>query len=242
MRWQPPTLTDERRRRIIQLLSAPERARWEAAASGEPGDRFLVGRMLLRELSAESLQIPLEAVTVLAVCPSCGGPHGRPDIIVDGAIPLRAGLSHTAGLVVAAVLPATRGSAMGIDVEAVAGSSERRAAIDALVPPDLRGARGARGHGHGTRGALRAWTRVEAVLKADGRGLRVDPRAVTLQWADGRLAVSVDGSEADYTVFDRGIGGRGLRRGAVLSIAIAEPVSGPTPGAGRAARSSTARP
>ena len=249
MRWQAPTLNDERRRRILEVLSAPEHRRWEATAtaSAEAADRFLVGRMLLRELSAETLGTPIESITVLAECPSCGGPHGRPSISVAGATALHATLSHTTGLVVAAILPPTSGSAIGIDVEAVAGagsgsdsdSDERLSAIEALVPRTADWRRGVLG-GRGIRSGLRAWTRVEAVLKADGRGLRVDPSAVALRPANGGLAASVDGSETRYVVFDRGIGGRGIGRGAVMSVAVADPVSEPSPRAGRAARSSTA--
>ncbi|KQQ94323.1 hypothetical protein ASF62_09375 [Leifsonia sp. Leaf325] len=242
VRWEASTPSDERRHRILELLSAPERARWESEPSDERRDRFLVGRMLLRELSADLLDLPLEAITVQAECPSCGGPHGIPRISVRGATTVHgataphAGLSRTTDLVVAVILPATAGSAVGIDVEALAGSPERLRAIDELVPvqPGLRGVSTA-------RATLRRWTRVEAVLKADGRGLLVDPRAVTVQRARGRLTASVTGSETGYTVIDRSIGS-GLRRRAVVSVAIAEAVSGPRPPAAPEARARTATP
>ncbi|MEL4317603.1 4'-phosphopantetheinyl transferase superfamily protein [Leifsonia sp. YIM 134122] len=236
VRWETSTPSQERRHRILELLSAPERARWEAATTEQGGDRFLVGRMLLRELSAELLGLPLEAITVQAECPSCGGPHGIPRISVHGAAAPHAGLSHTTDLVVAVILPATAGSAVGIDVETVAGSRERLTAIDELVPvqPGSRRVSTA-------RATLRRWTRVEAVLKADGRGLLVDPRAVTVQRAAGRLTASVAGSETGYTVLDRSIG-MGLRRRAVVSVAIADPLSGRRPQAEPEARARTATP
>ena len=49
----------------------------------------------------------------------------------------------------------------------------------------------------GRSSSLREWTRVEAVLKADGRGLRVDPAAVTVTGrATARGAAAVDGLAA----------------------------------------------
>lgn len=244
VRWEASTPSDERRHRILDVLSAPERARWESEPSDERRDRFLVGRMLLRELSADLLGLPLEAITVEAECPSCGGPHGIPRISAAGAMnehgapAPHAGLSHTTDLVVAVILPATAGSAVGIDVEAIAGSRERLRAIDELVPVQP----GSRARGGRTASAtLRRWTRVEAVLKADGRGLLTDPRAVTVQRAAGRLTASVAGSETGYTLLDRSIGS-GLRRRAVVSVAIAEAVSAPRPPAAPEARARTATP
>ena len=236
VRWEASTPSDERRHRILELLSVPERARWVSEPSDERRDRFLVGRMLLRELSADLLGLPLEAITVRAECPSCGGPHGVPRISVHGAAAPHAGLSHTTDLVVAVILPATAGSAVGIDVEAIAGSRERLSAIDELVPVQPRSR-----HAITARATLRRWTRVEAVLKADGRGLLVDPRAVTVQRVAGRLTASVAGSETGYTVLDRSIG-TGLRRRAVVSVVIADALSGPRPAAAPEARARTATP
>jgi phosphopantetheinyl transferase len=65
---------------------------------------------------------------------------------------------------------------VGPDAEPLAAAPDRRAAIDDLAP------------GHGD--ALRRWTVIEAVLKADGRGLRVPPDAVRVgllrAWLEGR--------------------------------------------------------
>jgi 4'-phosphopantetheinyl transferase len=68
-------------------------------------------------------------------------------------------LSHCASAVVAVASVEGR---LGVDVEPLDGSAERAAAIASVA--------GA--------GGIRRWTSVEAVLKCDGRGLRVDPRGV----------------------------------------------------------------
>jgi 4'-phosphopantetheinyl transferase len=117
-------------------------------------DSFLQGRMLVRTLAGELLGIHPRAVPLSATCPDCGGPHGQPRI--PG---LSVSLAHCATAIVA--VAALEGS-VGVDVEPLHGSRERDAAI-----AEVAGA-----------GGIRRWTSVEAVLKCDGRGLRVDPRSV----------------------------------------------------------------
>ncbi|QKJ18804.1 hypothetical protein [Microbacterium hominis] len=78
----------------------------------------------------------------------------------------RASVSYAAGFAVAVVAPAAAAEAVGVDAES-----------DAAGPP---------GEYAGVLGpervaSAREWTRVEAALKADGRGLRVDPAAVRIR-------------------------------------------------------------
>lgn len=146
----------ERRVHALELLSDRETARF--ATDPEP-ERFLTGRMLLRELAAGFTAEPLESITIAASCPDCERPHGQP--IVEGT-DLHVSLSHAGDRTLAALL---EGSAIGVDIERLDASSERLAAIREVAGG----------------GDLRHWTRVEAVLKADGRGLRVDPREVVIE-------------------------------------------------------------
>ncbi|WP_309617834.1 hypothetical protein [Salinibacterium sp.] len=121
------------------------------------GDRgFIQARMLLRELAGELLCLDPAAVPLSATCPDCGGPHGQPRI--PG---LTVSLSRCAAAIVA--VAALEGS-VGVDVEPLGGTAERDAAI-----ADVAGG-----------GGIRHWTSVEAALKADGQGLRVDPRGVNV--------------------------------------------------------------
>jgi 4'-phosphopantetheinyl transferase len=71
-------------------------------------------------------------------------------------------LSYAADLVVAAVAPAQLISAVGLDAEPNTAGSERLTDLAKLI-------------GGAPASALRRWTQLEAVLKADGRGLRVGP-------------------------------------------------------------------
>jgi 4'-phosphopantetheinyl transferase len=117
--------------------------------------------------------VPAESLSVSATCPDCGGPHGAPRILGANVF---VSLAHCAAIVVA--VASIRGP-VGVDVEARAEvSTDRIAAIEALT---------------GER-SLQRWTRTEAILKADGRGLRVDPAELIFDGDTGR----VRGTEARY--------------------------------------------
>ena len=167
----------ERRAAALALLTPAEASRF--ASEREP-ERFLTGRMLLRELAAELTGLPLKSITVTAACPDCGREHGRPR--VDGVF---VSLSHSGAVTVAA---ASAEAPVGVDMEPRDAPPERLAAIRDVARGD----------------DLTHWTRVEAVLKADGRGLRVDPREVGIQGAEAtihseRYALA-DASDDDYVV------------------------------------------
>jgi 4'-phosphopantetheinyl transferase len=68
--------------------------------------------------------------------------------------------------------------AVGIDAEPLAGDPSRFAAIREVC------GRSAADVADGVE-ALRLWTTIEAVLKADGRGLDVDPRRVSVEGIAG---------------------------------------------------------
>ena len=100
------------------------------------------------------------------VCGHCGGTdHGRPWVTVDGSA-VGAGLARTTGVVALAVSP----DPVGVDVE--------RVSRVAAAPLDVFTA-GERDRADGDVRVLAAcWAAKEAVLKCDGRGLRVDPADV----------------------------------------------------------------
>jgi phosphopantetheinyl transferase len=128
---------------------------------------FVAGRAALQRALSDA---GAPDAHIEATCPDCGLSHGRP-VIVDGTRRLYVSVSHAAGqaFAVAARHP------VGIDAETMDALHGRVQAIDELAP------------GHGDPG--RRWTAIEAVLKADGRGLRRDPGAVRV----GRLSARLDG-------------------------------------------------
>ncbi len=157
---------------------------------------FLAGRRLLRDLVAASAGVDTADVAVEARCAFCGGAHGRPAVIAPGsATRLHLGLAHTDTTVVAV---AAWDHAVGVDVERsdAAPARERDHAIATVA-----GASGVDPLAH--------WTRVEAVLKADGRGLRVDPRTVHIDITDDGVEARVagtDGTEAHYRLAELDLG------------------------------------
>ena len=163
-------MVGDRRLHALTLLNEEERDRFDGERQPE---RFLTGRMLLRELASGFTGLPLESVTIAAACLDCGRPHGRP--VIEGT-DLFVSLSHADELSVAALM---QGVPIGVDVERLDATAERLAAIREVAG--------------GTD--IPHWTRVEAVLKADGRGLRIDPRDVVI---DGDEA-SLDGTRYALT-------------------------------------------
>ena len=144
--------------------------------------RRAVSRALLAEL--------VPGARFRSRCPACGGDHGR--IHVEGA-DAAVSVSYVEGWAVAV---AARGhERVGVDaVPADAGGLERvLPQLEPGGPADLKSsARGAWTDASGSTAVpARAWARVEAVLKADGRGLTVDARRVDVQGNGGTWVARV---------------------------------------------------
>ncbi len=155
-----------------------------AGLPAEKGVRFGQGRALLHRLLGElkpDLVPHLDATT----CPHCGGPHGPVSVTDHPAV---VSVSYADGLVVAAVAATSKVAALGLDAE--------RDPVTARIPreatervPDL-----VKLIGGPPASALRRWTQIEAVLKADGRGLRVPPEQVRLE----AEAAQIESDPASY--------------------------------------------
>jgi 4'-phosphopantetheinyl transferase len=113
-----------------------------------------------------------ETVVVHHRCDVCGGEHGRPHVEVDGRRGPHVSIARSGALVVVAVADRP----VGIDVERLDRGSDAT--------------------------ELTAWVRTEAVLKATGLGLTVDPSLVELD---------VRGDEPRLVGWD-GPGGRPVMR------------------------------
>jgi 4'-phosphopantetheinyl transferase len=149
-------------------------------AGADAAARSATGRHALRSLAAELVGADPADVTVRARCATCGGPHGRPVLGGSRALDsLHASVAHAGD---AAVVAVSADGPIGIDAE----PRGREA------PPGM---------------TLVDWVRIEAVLKADGRGLLVDPAHVRVaDDATGRTAW-IDGEDARYRVVDVDLGG-----------------------------------
>ncbi|MGH1548710.1 4'-phosphopantetheinyl transferase family protein [Leifsonia poae] len=149
----------------LPRLSDGDRARLDGLRDDAARRRFLAGRAALFAAAASVGEL---RIRIDARCPDCSLSHGRPN--AQGASrPIHLTLAHAGGRAFAA---ASR-HPVGIDAEPEDVTAERRAAIASLAP--------------GRGDPLRRWTAIEAVLKADGRGLRVAPDAVRLRFRAAAL-------------------------------------------------------
>lgn len=148
-----------------------------ALLGGPRRQAFLTGRALLLRLLGQRFGT---ATADTGPCLRCGGPHGP--VAVRGAA-ANASVAYAPGLVVAAVGSVAR---LGIDVvDAAPGPRWDDLGRLLRVAPSR---------------APRRWTQVEAVLKADGRGLRVDPADVLIRgsaaWVDSPVRYELRDVEA----------------------------------------------
>ena len=145
-----------------------------------------------REVAWALLRELVGDVPIANPCPFCGGPHGP--VQLPGS-PWRASVSYAGHLAVVGIIPSAGVDAFGLDAELRTESGD----LD-----------------------VRAWTRIEAALKADGRGLRVDPETVVVREdADGWAAV-VPGPDAGPRIYR----GRDAAApdGVLISVALREDV------------------
>lgn len=147
-------------------------------------------------------------------CPACGGPHGPLQVCTPQSGPWSASVTYAAGWAIAAIAPGAAGT-LGIDAE-----------------PADDPVRDVAGWAHERPIAPRLWVRIEAALKADGRGLAVDPWTVEVTARGDEWSARVPGRQDDVVGWDapRPLGPPGV----LLSVAIA-PHEASGVGAGSAA-------
>ncbi len=179
--WAATSPGRVRTRPVVDHLSQQERAR--AAGFGVDRRReFVLGRSLVAALVDELFPGITGWSVGTGICGRCGERHGPVEL---AGVPAVAGVSYARGLVVAALAPSPAVGRLGVDVELDAADTTRTRDLERLL-------------GRSREPVLRRWTRIEAVLKADGRGLLVEPGDVRLR---GRAA-SIAGGKVRYQVAD----------------------------------------
>lgn len=200
-------------------MDAVEQARGEKYADSLVRQRFLAGRSWLRELVSQRTGAQPGQLRSRYHCPACSAvDHGRPGYELDGQpLPLPLSFSRSGGWAVAVLgeqspMGSVEHHRVGIDVELISRfegdelddivyTAAERAAIRRLTAPQ--------------RVPLRAalWARKEAVLKAAGIGLLLEPSTLDVQ---GRI---VRVGDNPYEVDDVPPAGLGLPAGFVAAVA-----------------------
>jgi 4'-phosphopantetheinyl transferase len=160
----------------LSLLNPSERARWSQFRRSPDRALYLVAHALTNIVLASYLSVRADEIAFTAICPRCGGAHGKPRLC-DAAEPIEFSVSHSGNQAVVAV---TRGIPIGVDVEQILVRRESAGFINNVLSSSEQEAL-AHVPEPGRPSALaRYWTRKEAILKATGDGLAVAPNSVTV--------------------------------------------------------------
>ncbi|MGH9151548.1 MAG: 4'-phosphopantetheinyl transferase family protein [Acidimicrobiales bacterium] len=172
------------------VLGSAERTRVDHLAFEADRRRYVAAHVLARRVLGRYVGTAAADLRFVAACPRCGGPHGKPALLDARGGDVEFSLSHSGDW---AVVAATVGTPVGVDVERIEPSAvelagvaevltdvERR--VVACLPPAERPA-----------AAVRYWVRKEAALKASGDGLAVPPGALTVSSPRASAAVLSSG-------------------------------------------------
>lgn len=181
----------EHRAALEAVLTPEERAHVQRVREGQATARL--SRGLLRLVLARYLNLRPADIEIDRSCPYCGRSHGRPRLLRRPET-IEFSVSHGGDLLVFAFVGR---APVGVDVEPI-GTSEDVAAelLDFALTADERARLSQLPGPERRRMFLRHWTGKEAVLKALGTGLDVEPQAVALPEfpIEGKVSVTLPGS------------------------------------------------
>ncbi|KRE37779.1 hypothetical protein ASG73_09080 [Janibacter sp. Soil728] len=154
----------------LALLDDGERARAERKRQAAP---FVTGHALVRRVLGELLERDPASLVFERRCTTCdSAKHGKPSLVE--APGWHFSLSYTPDVAVVAV---AQGAGVGVDVEDLTDADFEGFAGATLSRDETPGFGGLAGHDLLVARA-QVWARKEAVLKATGHGLVVDPSEV----------------------------------------------------------------
>ncbi|MDN3294477.1 4'-phosphopantetheinyl transferase superfamily protein [Streptomyces ficellus] len=158
---------------LLELLDARERARHDAFVRDRDRALYLTAHALVRQLVAAQLGTGPREVVFTQVCRHCDRPepHGKPGL-ADSS--LEFSLSHSGDRVAVALSLA---GPVGVDIEETARQPDLPQTVLAAVE---RAELERLPAGRRALGFTRYWARKEAVLKATGDGLMVEPALLTV--------------------------------------------------------------
>jgi 4'-phosphopantetheinyl transferase len=161
--------------RALDVLTGEERERVSRFRRAADAASFAAGRALMRLALAELVGVAPGELVFDTWCELHASPHGKPRL-VEPATDLDFSLSRAGARLMLAIARVP----VGVDVERrdrdietgvarIAFADDERAELEAAGPDAF----------------LACWTRKEAVLKALGHGLAVDPKSVSVTFLEG---------------------------------------------------------
>ena len=176
----------------LALLSAPERARHERYLDAAAAREFAAARAALRRLLGLRLGVAPALLRIER------GPHGKPFLPEHAGTRFNA--AHAGGFAAIAV---SGDAEVGIDLELAAAFDARRPLREVVCNDAER--RWLAAHPEQADRALgRLWTRKEALLKALGTGLAIEPAGVDLsaqiRASGGTIAIAAPGGMVAATL------------------------------------------
>lgn len=180
--WSRPAAADSR---LLGLLDDTERTRHGCLLREEDRARFLAAHALVRIVAARHAGVAPRAIRYAA-----GAAHSKPRFAGRAAM-LEVSIAHSAERVVVAI---SRGVELGVDVERIGAASEEESLVRSVLCADELGELSALAQPLRAWAFCRYWTRKEAILKATGHGLSVEPMRIAVTAPTRRAAlVSWDG-------------------------------------------------
>jgi 4'-phosphopantetheinyl transferase len=161
--------------RALEVLDDEERERIGRFRRAADAASFAAGRALVRLALAERVGAAPGELVFDTWCELHASPHGKPRL-VEPAAGFDFSLSRAGPRLLLAVSP----TAVGVDVERRDRDVEAGVARIAFADDERTELEGA-----GPDAFLACWTRKEAVLKALGHGLAVDPKSVSVTFLAG---------------------------------------------------------
>lgn len=157
----------------LSLLAPDEEARMQRYRRSTDARRFAGARGALRLILGAYLgRLPTD-LTFDTTCRFCGGIHGKPRVPCED---LEFSASRSGAIALVAVAP----HAVGVDVESVPAAANAEELSKAVLSSAERASVRRLPRDRRIDGALACWVRKEAVLKAAGVGVAVDPRTVSV--------------------------------------------------------------
>jgi len=200
-------------------LPAEEAARAERLRIPQVRQQFTVGRACLRHLLGQNLNLPAGRVPITL------SPYGKPEVAAGTGNPIHFNLAHSRSTVLIALC---RDCPVGVDLEYLDRTTDvHEVARASFTPAEFLQIENRPTPDAQRRAFFQCWTRKEAVVKADGRGLSLPLASfeVPVVAPAERTPVVIDGG-ATWYVTGLGLGGGlGNARGNDLAGGIAAAVA-----------------